>query len=206
MVTIIDYGMGNVGSVKNALGALGVEAVVSAAPEDVKRASHLVVPGVGAFSEGMRRLSATGLVPLLNDMVLERKKPLLGICLGMQMFAQWGEEGGKTAGLGWVKGVTRHFAIDEAVYRLPHIGWNDVAAQPGSVLFAGVKRPIFYFVHSYVLAPATPGVISGVADYGGPFAAAIEADTIFGVQFHPEKSQEEGLRVLQNFLAVPTHL
>lgn len=204
MITIIDYGMGNVGSVKNALHALGAEAVVSTAPADVERSSHLILPGVGSFTEGMRRLSATGLIPLLNSVVLERKKPLLGICLGMQMFAETGEEGGTGAGLGWVRGATRRLASDEIAYRLPHVGWNDVTVRPNSKLFMGVKRPIFYFVHSYSLCPADESIVCGTTDYGGRFVAAVESDTIFGVQFHPEKSQEEGLLVLQNFLNATT--
>lgn len=194
--------MGNVGSVKNALQALGAETVVSTVSADIERASHIILPGVGSFTEGMRRLFATGLVPLLNDVVLKRKKPILGICLGMQMFAETGDEGGNSAGLGWVRGATRRLVVDETIYRLPHIGWNDVATQSNNKLFAGVKRPIFYFVHSYSLCPADGRAISGMTDYGGRFVAAIESDTIFGVQFHPEKSQEEGLLVLQNFLNI----
>ena len=192
--------MGNVGSVKNALQALGAKAIVSAVPADIERASHLILPGVGSFAEGMRRLSATGLISLLNEAILKRKKPLWGICLGMQMLAETGDEGGSCTGLVFVRGSARRLNVDETIYRLPHIGWNDVAVQPNARLFVGVKRPVFYFVHSYGLFPADNKVISGIADYGGRFAAAIETGNIFGVQFHPEKSQEDGLIVLQNFL------
>jgi len=200
MIVIIDYGMGNVGSVKNALGALGHEAVISASPDDIRSASHLILPGVGAFPDGMKNLTDSGLVTVLSQEVVEKKKPILGVCLGMQLFAGQGEEGGMHTGLGWIPGVTRRFRVDGTRYKIPHVGWNDVSVRTQSRLFRGIARPIFYFVHSYHLVPEDSTIISGESEYGEYFAAAVEQDNIFGVQFHPEKSQYAGLKVLENFL------
>lgn len=222
-VVIIDYGMGNVGSVKNALTFLGQEAVVSLNPEDLERATHLILPGVGAFADGMKNLNSTGLVTVLESEVLKRRKPILGLCLGMQLLASAGEEGGLHKGLGWIKGRVQRFKVDGKLYKVPHVGWNDVypvrSQTPGvsvdagvhrtsngvyprdrATLFQGVKRPIFYFVHSYHLVPEDKSIIAAETEYGGKFVAAVEKDNIFGLQFHPEKSQQEGLKVLENFL------
>lgn len=199
-VVIVDYGMGNVGSVKNALTFLGYEAVVSSSSEDLERATHLILLGVGAFADGMKNLNSAGLVPVLESEVLERRKPILGLCLGMQLLASVGEEGGLHKGLGWIKGRVQRFRVDEKLYKVPHVGWNDVVPQERATLFRGVKRPIFYFVHSYHLVPEDKSIIAAETEYGGRFVSAIEKDNIFGLQFHPEKSQQEGLKVLENFL------
>ncbi len=236
VVVIIDYGMGNVGSVKNALAFLGYEALLSSSPADLERATHLILPGVGAFADGMKNLTKSGLLPALESEVLTRQKPILGLCLGMQLFASEGEEDGLHNGLGWIKGRVRRFSVDERRYKVPHVGWNDVYPvrtpltpvggdhsnklmgvdapisrsrstrsngvypKDRATIFLGVKRPIFYFVHSYHLIPEDKSIISAEAEYGERFVAAIEKDNIFGLQFHPEKSQQEGLRVLENFL------
>lgn len=199
-VVIIDYGMGNVGSVKNALTFLGKESVISSDPRDLESASHLILPGVGAFADGIKNLAGSGLLPTLESEVLIKKKPILGLCLGMQLFAGEGEEGGLHKGLGWIKGRVQRFKVDEKLYKVPHVGWNDIYPSDRAILFLGVKRPIFYFVHSYHLVPEDKSIISAEAEYGQRFVAAIEKDNIFGLQFHPEKSQSEGLRVLENFL------
>ncbi len=206
MVTIIDYGMGNVGSVRNALETLGAEVVISNAPADIEHASHLILPGVGNFKDGMARLTDSGVLPSLTEAVLTRKTPFLGICLGMQMLAERGDESGGAEGLGWIPGVVQRLVVDERLYRMPHVGWNDVTAKANSILLAGVKRPIFYFVHSYQFVPKDNAVIAATCEYDEIFTAAIENGTIFGVQFHPEKSQKEGLHVLQNFLNVPNNV
>jgi glutamine amidotransferase len=158
------------------------------------------LPGVGAFGDGMANLKKFGLVDILRKEVLEQKKPFLGICLGMQMLADIGMEGGNHNGLGWIAGISRKLEGDQVPLRLPHVGWNDVSVSKNSILFGGVKRPIFYFVHSYHIVPKDVSIISGYCRYGEKFAAAIEKDNIFGVQFHPEKSQDDGLKVLDNFL------
>lgn len=199
-VVIIDYGMGNVGSVKNALTFLGYEAVVSLNPQDLERASYFILPGVGAFADGMKNLAESGLLPALESEVLTKKKPILGLCLGMQLFASAGEEGGLHKGLGWIKGRVQRFKVDEKLYKVPHVGWNDVHPRDRATLFLGVKRPIFYFVHSYHLTPEDKSIVAAQSEYGEKFVAAIEKDNIFGLQFHPEKSQQEGLKVLENFL------
>lgn len=202
MIVIVDYGMGNTGSVKNALLFLGKEAVISRNPEDLHRATHLILPGVGAFGDGMKKLVDFGLVRILEEEVLMKKKPILGICLGMQLFADIGEEGGTHKGLGWISGGTRRFRVDEKRFRLPHIGWNDVETRESATLFEGVTPEVFYFVHSYVIEPSDPSVVTASCDYGEVFSAAVEKENIFGVQFHPEKSQKAGLAVLKNFIAV----
>ncbi len=201
-VTIIDYGMGNVGSVRNALEALGAKVKISSTREDIEGATHLVLPGVGSFTEGMKNLEKSGAIQPLTEAVIRDKKPILGLCLGMQMLAETGQEGGTTKGLGWVKGVVKRLDVDEARFHVPHIGWNDVEAKSTSVLLAGIKRTIFYFVHSYCFFAASDTVVAGTTEYGEKFATVVEQGNIFGVQFHPEKSQEDGLSLLKNFLRV----
>lgn len=201
MIVVIDYGMGNTGSVLNALRFLGASARLSRAPEDLAAATHLILPGVGAFQDGMRNLREYGLIPALKKEVLSKRKPLLGICLGLQLLAERGEEGGPCDGLGFVKGTVRRLRVDTARFRLPHIGWNDVVALKDTRLFAGIASPVFYFVHSYVLGPTDESVVAATCLYGERFTAAIEQENIFGTQFHPEKSQTSGLAALKNFLA-----
>ena len=201
MVVIIDYGMGNLFSVKNALESLGAEVLISKNPEDLKNADQIILPGVGAFPDGMKNLKALGIIPALEEEVLENKKPFLGICLGMQLLASAGEEYGLTPGLSWIKGRVRKFDVMDGL-KIPHIGWNDVSSFPGAKLFNGIDSSIFYFVHSYFMVPENSGVVSASCEYGEKFAASVEAGNIFGVQFHPEKSQKSGLKLLKNFLCL----
>lgn len=200
MVAIIDYGMGNVGSVKNALTFLGVDSVISHTRADLESASHLILPGVGAFGDGMRKLKALNLIPILEHEVLKKKKPFLGICLGMQLLAEEGEEGGLTRGLGWIPGRVRRFRVAEGTFRVPHVGWNDIHLSGAAPLFDTISPQIFYFVHSYFLAPRDSVAVIATCEYGETFAAAVSKDTVAGVQFHPEKSQRAGLTLLRNFL------
>lgn len=200
MITIIDYGMGNVRSVENALRYLGVASVLSSAHADIEQGSHLILPGVGAFPDGMSNLKKRGLVPVLEKEVFRKKKPFLGICLGMQLMAEDGEEGGVHKGLGWISGTVRRFRVDTKKFRIPHVGWNDVAPKEHAVLFRGISPPIFYFVHSFFLVPTDPNTIAATCTYGEGFTAAVQKENIFGTQFHPEKSQKSGLAVLRNFL------
>ena len=199
MIAIIDYNMGNVGSVKNAVETLGFEVVVTRDEMEIARASHIILPGVGSFGSGMENLRKFGLTEILTREVREGKKPFLGLCLGMQLLADAGEEGGEFAGLGFISGRARKFS-DRAGLKIPHMGWNDVSPREGARLFAGIKRPIFYFVHSYYLAAQNARVVAAECEYGEKFAAAIEDGNIFGVQFHPEKSGAAGLKLLENFL------
>lgn len=199
MIVIIDYGMGNIASVKNALDFLKLDSRISSAREDLEKATHLILPGVGAFAEGMRRLKDYNLVDVLKEEVVSGKKPFLGICLGMQLMAERGQEGGEHSGLGWIQGVVKRLQVDEKQYRIPHIGWNDVLPENNMRLFMNTEPNTFYFVHSFHLELGERGVRVATTEYGEKFTASIEKENLFGVQFHPERSQKSGLRVLENF-------
>ena len=198
-VAVVDYGMGNVGSVMNALAFLKVPALVTMESLELRRASHIILPGVGAFGEGMANLKNRGLIPLLEE-ARDSGKPFLGICLGMQLLASFGEEGGRHEGLGWIPGRTRRFNVKEREFRIPHVGWNDVIPESGALLFKEVSPLIFYFVHSFVVEPDEKEVVAAYCAYGERFAAALQKENILGVQFHPEKSQKSGLAVLERFI------
>jgi glutamine amidotransferase len=201
MVVIIDYGMGNLFSVKNALDAIGVESIISDNPNDLKKADKIILPGVGAFPDGMKNLKNRGFVEVLEKEVLEKKKLFLGICLGMQLLASDGEEHKLTKGLGWIDGHVRKFNV-QSDFRIPHIGWNDIFIKKENPLFGAIKTPVFYFVHSYHIIPKDSSVVIATCNYGEEFVVAIQKDNIFGVQFHPEKSQKCGLELLKNFIAL----
>lgn len=201
MIVIIDYEMGNTRSVFNALNFLNKGSIISNKKEDLRDASHIILPGVGAFGEGMQKLKNLGLIDILSKEILENQKPFLGICLGMQLLAEEGEEGGINEGLGWVKGRVRQFQIKESKLLLPHIGWNDVVPTENATLFKDIENPVFYFVHSYFLVPKDENNVAGKCEYGENFTAAIQKENIFGTQFHPEKSQKAGIKLLENFLS-----
>ncbi len=200
MIVIIDYGMGNVGSIQNMLAWIGVDACVSADPEVLSRADKLILPGVGAFDNGMRRLKEAGFVTLLNELVIDQQKPLLGICLGMQLLGTGSEEG-LLPGLGWLDAASHRFRFETSLLTLkvPHMGWNSVEAVAQSPLFAAIDAPRFYFVHSYHLVCGCKADVLAQASYGFPFVAAVQRENIFGVQFHPEKSHKFGMSLLRNF-------
>ena len=199
MIVVVDYKLGNLFSVAKALEYAGAQVKVSSAAEDLRAATHIVLPGVGAFPQGMQNLRNAGLIEVLNEEVLEKKKPFLGICLGMQLLADKGYEHEESAGLGWVKGEARK--LEAGGLKVPHVGWNDVTAKEGSKLFEGIKQGSdFYFVHSYQLHCADPGAVAATTTYGEAITAAVEQDNIYAVQFHPEKSQDVGLKLLENFL------
>lgn len=204
MIAIVDYGAGNLKSVANAFGAIGQEIKVTREANDLHSASGIVLPGVGAFGDGMRQLRALGLVNVLTDEVMARKKPYLGICLGLQFLATVGLEHGEQLGLGWLAGRTVALQPETEDFRVPHIGWNDVTRNSSSPLFKDLDDgPTFYFVHSYHFVP-DPGheaLVTGTSWHGQRVTAAVERDNVFGVQFHPEKSQRSGLRVLRNWVA-----
>ena len=194
--------MGNVGSVKNAFDFLGEEAIVSCNEEDIKSASHIVLPGVGAFKKGMENLISLRLPDILHREVFDKKKPFLGLCLGMQLLADEGDEGGSTKGLGWISGKVQKLKVDDSKLKIPHVGWNDVTIQNKFRLFENISNPVFYFVHSFHFVPDDASVVAAITDYGENFVSAIEKDNIFGLQFHPEKSQSAGLEIFTNFLKV----
>lgn len=198
MVTIIDVGLGNVNSVYRALRHLKVDTCVSASAADIEKAEKLVFPGVGNFAEASKRLLSTGMADVIRHEVVKKNKPILGICLGMQLLANKGEEGGRSEGLGLINARVARMKSEEKGSRLPHIGWNDVRTG-GMRIFSGVEDPCFYFVHSYSME-LEEEVEHAVCDYGGDFVAVVKKDNIMGVQFHPEKSQRFGLRLLKNFV------
>lgn len=198
---IIDYGMGNLRSVANALEALHEPAQITNRPEDLATADRIILPGVGAFGDGMRNLRAGGWIEAMDEQVRRKGKPLLGLCLGLQLLATTGTEHGIHEGLGWVPGMVEKITTDDPHIRVPHIGWNDVHITRSTGLYRGLgDSQTFYFVHSYVLRPKDPGVVSGLCRHGIEFAASIEHGNIWATQYHPEKSHKVGLRVLQNFL------
>ena len=194
--------MGNKHSVLNALSFLGIGAKVTADPDAVRRADRLILPGVGAFGAAMENLRESGLQAAMNEAVLDRGCPFLGICLGMQLVAAQGREKGLFEGLGWIGGEVRLLAPATEAYKLPHVGWNDISLVGNHALFAGLKKErAFYFVHSYAFCPDNPAHVAARSDYGGEFVAAVAQDNIFATQFHPEKSQKNGLTILENFAA-----
>ncbi len=193
-VGIIDYGMGNLTSVRNAFVSLGIDTEILSTKNSLSTVSHLVLPGVGAFGDAMKNLKSREWDQSLKQEVLYAKKPLLGICLGMQLLADTGTEHGEHAGLGLVRGRVVRLSGDGGKLRVPHVGWNDV-----SPVGAGAKE-VFYFVHSFHFVPENEGVIDGWCDYGGRFAASLSTGNIRAVQFHPEKSQKAGLRILEHFV------
>ncbi len=203
-VVIIDYKMGNLRSVQKAFEKVGCSAIVTDNYELIKKADKLVLPGVGAFKDGMKHLEELGLVELLNEEVLVNKKPFLGICLGMQLIAKRSYENGKTDGLGWIDAevIKFDFTNREKVLKVPHVGWNDVKYKNKNILFDNiVNESDFYFVHSYYFS-TQEDIVSSTTDYGFYFVSSIQKDNIFAFQFHPEKSQVVGLKILENFVKI----
>jgi glutamine amidotransferase len=199
-VALIDYGAGNLHSVHNALRKAGAQdVVITADAEVVRKADRIVLPGVGAFRACRDALVAIpGMVDAMGDAVRKRGIPFLGVCVGMQLLADAGEEFGRHEGLGWVPGTVRRIEPSDAAVKVPHMGWNDVtltAAAPA--LLEGGEA---YFLHSYHFDAADPGHVAALTDHGGPLVAAVARDTIVGCQFHPEKSQRYGLSFLTRFL------
>jgi imidazole glycerol-phosphate synthase subunit HisH len=198
---IIDHGLCNIDSITRALIECGADVNVSNRPEDIAAAERLVLPGVGSFAAGMRNLNETGVSAALRQALAERPRPMLGICLGMQLMADFGTEGGGVPGLGILSGRVE-LLQPSGNERLPHIGWNRVDQRGSSPLFEGIADGAdFYFVHSFAFLAGTRGTV-GVTPYAGGFAAAVSNGLVHGVQFHPEKSQRIGFQLLRNFLAL----
>ena len=197
-LALIDYGAGNLHSVENALRAAGAAGVsVTADPDTVRTADRIVLPGVGAFAACMGALSAIpGMVEALGEAVLSRGTPFLGVCVGMQLMADAGEEFGRAPGLGWIGGTVVKLEASDTI-RVPHMGWNDVRPTTAHDLIVPGEA---YFLHSFAFEPADPADLIATTDHGGPVTAAIGRDNMLGVQFHPEKSQAYGLRLLGRFL------
>jgi glutamine amidotransferase len=203
LIGIVDYGAGNLRSVAGAVAKVGFEPIVSSDPAALTAAAKLILPGVGAFGDGMANLRGRGLVELLQTLVVAGRTPILGICLGAELLARRSDEFGEHEGLGWIDADVTRIAPADPGLRVPHVGWNSVRHAPGSPLFDDVPDDaLFYFVHSYHIRCADRGSIVAEADYGGPIVAAVGHGHIWGTQFHPEKSQRHGLTLLRNFLSL----
>ena len=202
MLVIIDYGVGNLASIRNMLKKIGVESTISSDKEVIAKSDKLILPGVGAFDTCAEKLQQSGLLELLHEKVINQKTPVLGVCVGMQLLTEGSEEG-KLPGLGWIKGQIVKFREEKLTpgLKIPHMGWTDVKLSKPSRLFKEMYNdPRFYFVHSYHPELANPADALVVADYGYSFVAGMEHDNIMGVQFHPEKSHKFGMKLLENFV------
>lgn len=200
-IVIVDYGMGNLNSVKKRLDRMKVDSVISSAPEDIVNSQKIILPGVGHFAKAMFNLKELNLLDVLNEAVLIKKKPILGICLGMQLMAKSSEEG-EADGLGWFDAeVTRFQVSDKIKYKIPQIGWNQIYIKKNSRLMNNIPElSEFYFVHSYHFKVNNPSDLLNETEYDYSFPSAVEHDNIFGVQYHPEKSHDAGAQLLQNFI------
>lgn len=199
MIAIIDYDAGNIKSVEKALQYLGEETCVTRDPEEILAAEKVILPGVGAFGDAMQKLHQYGLVEVIKE-VVNRRKPLLGICLGLQLLFESSEESPGVEGLGILKGKIVRFPEDAGV-KIPHVGWNSLQYPNSGKLFVNVPENAFvYFVHSYYLKAEDPQIVTASAWYGTPIHASVEKDQVFACQFHPEKSSETGLQILKNFV------
>jgi glutamine amidotransferase len=203
MIAIIDYGMGNLRSVQKGFEQVGHAARITDDPGEILAAERVVLPGVGAFEDAMQELRTRGLIEPVRE-VAASGRPLLGICLGLQLLFETGYEGGRHQGLGILAGEVVRFE-PAAGYKVPHMGWNQLTIRQPAPLFAGLSEtPYMYFVHSYYAVPRDRSVVAAEADYPAPFTAAVARGNVVATQFHPEKSQSEGLRILRNFAELPT--
>lgn len=200
MIVVIDYGMGNIASILNMFKRIGYRDVLfSNDPKQIESATKLLLPGVGAFDNGINSLKESGLIPLLNKRALEHKIPVLGICLGMQLLTRRSEEG-EQRGLGWISADTRKFNfMDNPNLKIPHMGWNYITVKKESPLLTSSVRSKYYFVHSYYVKCDNPNDVIATCNYGFEFDCIIQHDNIFGAQFHPEKSHKFGMELLYNF-------
>jgi len=214
MITIVDYGLGNIRAFCNVYERLNIKTRTARIPSDLKNSEKIIIPGIGAFDYAMMRLNASGMKEELNEQVLNNKVPVMGICVGMQILAERSEEG-VMPGLGWINGSVKKLirkndsmktgqdnedlvGLDEKI-SLPHMGWNDVVPVEVNSLFREMEMPRFYFLHSYYFAPNSRALIIAYTNYCGDFASAVREGNIFGVQFHPEKSHSYGVQLLKNF-------
>lgn len=205
MITIVNYGIGNLGSILNMLQRIGVKARISSSPEDILTAEKLILPGVGSFNTGMANLTQSGLRAVLDQKVMEQKTPVLGVCLGMQLMTRRSEEG-HLPGLGWIDAETIRFQFDPKAtgLKIPHMGWNTVKPAANVALFAGfIEPPRFYFVHSYHVVCADSANVAGSVHHGTDVTAAVTQGHVMGVQFHPEKSHSYGMKLLKTFATLP---
>ena len=201
MIGIIDYGMGNLLSVFSAFEYLGADVQICKHPEELSKLARVVIPGVGAFKDCIDKIKSTGFQTALNEEVIVKGKPTLGICLGMQVMAKKSYEGGEFEGLGWFDAEVVRLAPAEANMKVPNIGWNEVSYRSDVPLFKGLpSKTDFYLVHSYFMNATDPSDVVATYDYSHPVTAAVLKNNIFATQFHPEKSQDYGLKILENFI------
>lgn len=201
MITIVDYGLGNVQALLNVYKRLNIPASRATTRDELVSADKVILPGVGAFDHAMERLDASGMRELLDELVVARGVPVLGICVGMQILGKSSEEGTQP-GLGWIDGRVRRLdaLADGEPLQLPHMGWNDVAPTAGARIFGALEDDArFYFLHSYYFECASSETVAAVSNYGSDFSCAVQSGNVYGVQFHPEKSHHFGTRLLQNF-------
>jgi glutamine amidotransferase len=201
MIVIVNYGMGNLGSIANMLKKSGHRSLISGDPDEIDRAEKLIIPGIGAFDMGMANLANLNLLDVLNKKVLEEKVPTLGLCLGLQLFSTASEEG-NLPGLGWIDMCSERFKFvdEDAHLKIPHMGWNTIEICGPHPLLDGLDNESrFYFVHSYHQVTAKPELVLARTDYGYPFASILGRENVMGVQFHPEKSHRFGMQLLKNF-------
>jgi imidazole glycerol-phosphate synthase subunit HisH len=199
MIVIVDYGMGNLRSVQKAFERIRVSAKISSNINEILLAEKLVLPGVGHFEHGINNLKDMGLFGALNEVVLEKKIPILGICLGMQLMTDFSEEG-NCSGFGWIKARTQRFSFQSDGLKIPHMGWNNLSLKKADSLFKEITTEnFFYFVHSYYISCSYENNILAETNYGNKFVSSFQEGNIFGCQFHPEKSHDSGLQILKNF-------
>ncbi len=201
MITLVNYGLGNIQAFVNIYKRLNILVNVASTADELAQAKKIILPGVGAFDWAMTRLHESGMRACLDDMVLVKNRPVLGVCVGMQMMAKRSDEG-ELPGLGWIDAKVKRFdktTFDQKTH-LPHMGWNDASPQRTDSLFKGMETGArFYFLHSYYFLPEDPDMVLSVTDYNGLFASAVSSRNVFGTQFHPEKSHQWGTQLLKNF-------
>jgi imidazole glycerol-phosphate synthase subunit HisH len=202
VVSLIDYGVGNIKAFENIYRRLNVDVTIARSPDDIRAAERLVLPGVGAFDWAMTRLNESGMRDALDEKVQNQKTPVIGVCVGMQMMAKSSDEG-ELSGLGWIDAhVAKFVPQSNRQTPLPHMGWNDIDQTEKSLLFKEITNPRYYFLHSYIVVPRNTRDILATATYGSTFSAAIHNRNVYGTQFHPEKSHHWGVKLLQNFAEI----
>lgn len=198
-IAIVDYGMGNVRSLMNAFEYIGQEVLITNDEYQLRQADRIVLPGVGAYGDAVAAIREQGLEPILNELALDIKKPMLGICLGMQLFAKSSCEHGQHQGLGWLDADIVNIKVERPL-KVPHVGWNNIDYPKDDWLFKGLSSADFYFVHSFHMVCHNNDQLLATVDYGSPVTAIARHENLLAIQFHPEKSQDNGLRLLQNWV------